>query len=107
MNGINQKQDEARLRALLRESKSTSPLPPRFQENVWRRIERVEVGQPGDRRNWLDALVNLVLRPRLAFAAVAVLVLMGTVLGVREGVQTAHHEAQARYLTAVAPDALR
>ena len=104
---MNQQQDEARLLALLRESKPTSPLPPRFQENVWRRIECVEVGQPGERRNWLDAFVNLVLRPRLAFAAVAVLVLMGTVLGVREGVQTARHEAQARYVTAVAPDVLR
>jgi hypothetical protein len=35
------------------------------------------------------------------------LVLIGTVFGVREGVQTARHEAQTRYLTAVAPDVLR
>ena len=107
MNEMNRNQDEARLRALLLESRSSPALPPRFQEGVWRRIEHAEAGRSDERQSWLDAFLNMVLRPRLAFAAVAVLVLAGTVLGVREGVQTARQEAQARYLTAVAPDVVR
>lgn len=107
MNEKNQNPDDASLRTLLRESRSSPNLPPRFQEDVWRRLEKAEADLPADGPSWLDSIVSLVFRPRLALAAVAVLLLAGTVLGVREGVQTARHEAQARYLTAVAPDVLR
>jgi hypothetical protein len=48
-----------------------------------------------------------VLRPRFAYATVATLVLAGALLGTYQGAQTARQTEQARYLAAVAPDALR
>ena len=84
------------LSALLRESRVSPGLPPRFQQNVWRRIEDAEA--PAKSASWLDALANLILRPRLAFAAMAALVLAGVLMGALEGAQTARHDAQARYV---------
>ena len=99
--------DDAKLRALLRESRVSPQLPPRFQENVWRRIEHAGAGRSVESASWLDALVAWVLRPRLAFTAAAALVLAGVLLGVRDGVQHARQDAQAHYLAAVAPNSLR
>ncbi len=83
-------------------------MPPRFQEGVWRRIEEADAPAPSARgMNWLDTLAALVLRPRFALAAAAVLIVAGAMLGVREGNQMAHQDAQARYLAAVAPHSLR
>jgi hypothetical protein len=99
---------DARLGALLRESRVSPALPPRFQEGVWRRIE--EAAAPAKVTGgitWLDALVTLVLRPRLAMATAAVLMVAGALLGVRDGNQMAHQDAQARYLAVVAPNSLR
>jgi hypothetical protein len=99
---------DARFSTLLRESRRSPALPPRFQEGVWRRIE--EAAAPVKSTGgiaWLDALAALVLRPRLALATAAVLMIAGALLGVREGSQTAHQDAQARYLAAVAPNSLR
>jgi hypothetical protein len=101
----NMNTDDSNLSALLRESRATPALPPRFQQNVWRRIEDAEA--PVKSASWLDALAVLILRPRLAFATIAVLMLAGVLLGSHDGVQTAQHDAQARYLAAVAPNSLR
>lgn len=99
--------DEIRLRELLRASRPTAELPPRFQENVWRRIERADESQTSPvRAGWLDALAAWLLRPQLAFALAAVLVLMGVGLGWNSGERLARSEAQARYIAAVAPNAL-
>jgi len=108
MNKENMNPDDARLGALLRESRVSPALPPRFQEGVWRRIE--EAAAPAKSNGsigWLDALAALVLRPRLALATATVLMVAGALLGVRDGSQMAHHDAQARYLAAVAPNSLR
>lgn len=107
MNEVNQQQDEARLRVLLHESRSSPSLPPRFQEGVWRRIEGTERDRSADNFAWLEALLQRVLRPRLALATVAVLILFGALLGVREGVDSARHADQARYLEAVAHGVMR
>ena len=99
---------DAKLGALLRESRVSPALPPRFQEGVWRRIE--EAAAPVKVTGgitWLDALVTLVLRPRFALATATVLMVAGALLGVREGNQMAHQDAQARYLAVVAPNSLR
>jgi len=102
------KVDEARLGMLLRESRATPALPPRFQENVWRRLETVESPAAQlERGNWFDALAFWISRPRLASVAVAVLVLTGMGLGWSRGEQLARQDAQARYLAAVAPNPLR
>ena len=95
--------DDARLGALLRECRLSPSLPPRFQENVWRRIEKADATT---HVNWLDVLAGWLLRPRLAFAVAAVLVLTGLGLGWNKGERLARNDAQARYLSAVAPNAL-
>jgi hypothetical protein len=90
------------LSGLLRAARATPALPPRFQQNVWRRIEGFEL--PAKSESWLDALAALILRPRLAIAGAAVLMLAGVMFGANEGVQTAHQDAQARYVASVAPN---
>jgi len=100
--------EDARLRELLRKSLPVPPLPPRFQEGVWQRIER---GQPlasrPERETLLELVAGWMLRPRLALASVAVLLLAGLLLGALSGVALARQDAQSRYLAAVAPNALR
>ena len=91
--------------AALRAARVTPALPPRFQQNVWRRIEDAE--SPSAPASWLEALANLVLRPRFAVVAIAVLVLTGIFAGTLDGWQMARHAAQMNYLAAVAPHAAR
>jgi len=101
----NMNPDDAKLGALLRESRVSPSLPPRFQENVWRRIEDAEA--PVKSGSWLDAFAALVLRPRFAYATVAALMVAGVLLGTYRGAQTVKQTEQTRYLAAVAPDSLR
>lgn len=99
---------DEKLSGLLRAARATPSLPPRFQEKVWRRIERAEsesVSSGGVA--WLEAITAWVLRPRLALAVAAVLILAGLGLGWSSGEQMARQEAQARYVAAVAPNPLR
>lgn len=99
------KSNDAKLSSLLQQSRVSPSLPPRFQENVWRRIEAAEA--PVKAESWLDALAAMVLRPKFALATAVVLLFAGVSLGTHEGTQTARHDAQARYLAAVAPNSLR
>ena len=101
----NMNSGDTKLSKLLREGCVSPPMPPRFQENVWRRIE--SPGAPAESRSWLDTIAVLVLRPRFAYATVAVLVLAGALLGTYQGAQTAKQDAQARYVAMVAPNPLR
>jgi len=99
---------DGKLGSLLREARTFPALPPRFQENVWRRIQDAEASvQSGETASWLEALVALILRPRYACAAIAVLLLAGIALGAYSGAQAARHVAEARYIASVAPHALR
>ena len=95
--------DDAKLRALLRESRLAPELPPRFQDAVWRRLERAEAPAA----NWLDALAAWFLRPRLAFATATAMLLLGISLGIAQGASHADELAKARYLDSVSPPALR
>jgi hypothetical protein len=99
--------DDVKLRALLRESRAMPSLPPRFEENVWRRIEAGAADQSAGASPWLDALVARVLRPRFALVAVAALIVAGVLLGVHDGRQIARNDAQAQYLASVAPNPVR
>ena len=97
--------EDATLAGLLREARSSSSLPPRFQQNVWRRIETAhELDTPA---TWLDLLATLILRPKLAVATVAMLMLAGIMLGSIEGSKAVRQDAQARYIASVAPASLR
>jgi hypothetical protein len=108
MKEQNFKSDEGKLSGLLRESRATPALPLRFQENVWRRIESADMRNVtvGD-ANWFDAVAAWLLRPRLALAVAAALVLTGLGLGWSSGEQLVRQDAQARYVAAVAPNSLR
>jgi len=99
--------DDAKLGVLLRESRVTPELPPRFQENVWRRIADSETRKSADSPTWLDAVIAIVLRPRLALTGVAALIVAGALFGMHEGTQVAQRDAQVRYLASVAPNSLR
>jgi hypothetical protein len=101
----NMNPEDTKLREVLRAARQSPSLPPRFQENVWRRIEDAEA--PMASVSWLDALAAFVIRPRFAYATVAALVLAGALLGAHQGVQIAKQDAQARYVASVAPDSLR
>jgi hypothetical protein len=90
--------DEA-LGKLLRGARPAPSLPPRFQDNVWRRIERNE--SPAA-LSWADALAALLLKPRFAIASVCALLLFGALLGSWEGSAHARQAAQDRYVASVA-----
>ena len=96
-------------RALLKEWKQEAPLPPRFQERVWRRIEHAEaapvptVSLAAMFANWLT---NLLPRPALATAYVAVLLVIGASVGwsqARQETARVSGELSARYAQAVDP----
>jgi hypothetical protein len=97
--------DDAEISALLRGSRESPALPPRFRENVWRRIE--DAAAPAKPASWLEALAGLILRPRFAYAAAAALIFAGALLGGYSGAQSAKQSAQARYVAYVAPNPLR
>jgi hypothetical protein len=103
MKPTNLEPDDARLGILLRESRNSPLLPPHFQESVWRQIEKADAKSDA---NWLDVIADWLMRPRLAVAVAAVLVLAGLGLGWNNGERLARNDAQARYLSAVAPNAL-
>lgn len=103
MNETNLPGAKANLAALLRAARPNPELPPRFQENVWRRIERPE---PTSAVSWLATLAGWLVRPRFALAAATLLVLVAGGLGWNNGERRVQTEAQARYLAAVAPNAL-
>ena len=76
------------LSALLQDWKITSELPTRFQENVWRGIERAE-RQPlptppilSVLKGWLERLFP---RPALALAYVATMLTIGGIVGLSHG----------------------
>ena len=93
------------LRALLQQHRPAAPLPPGFQNAVWRRIEAAEArkAEPG----WMESLTAWLLRPRLALTAAIVLVVAGASLGVAQGSRNADDFVKARYLNSVSPPQLR
>ena len=88
------------LRRLLREWVVDVTLPPRFQEQVWRRIaHRGEEAKPSLRqafRHWLESAFS---RPALAISYVAVLLIAGLTTGyVQAQDKSARAESQWRTL---------
>jgi len=75
-------EEDGGLRELLREWKVATPLPPRFKEGVWRRIEQAE--RKPEPRVWarLAGVLEVFLpRPKYAFAYVSVLLALGVMGG--------------------------
>ena len=96
--------DDPKLGALLRDAHPAPALPPRFQEGVWQRLERAErptkaASPPG----WLEQFVRGVLRPAYATVGLAIVMVAGTWLGIRDGGGQASRVGQTRYVAAVSP----
>ena len=69
---------------LLKEWVVKSPLPPRFQEQVWQRITRAEAGPKESAALWTVLsrwLETSLPRPKFAYSYVAILVVLGLVSG--------------------------
>lgn len=100
--------DDAKLTALLIESRPAPSLPPRFPRAVWRRIEREERASPSPFwLAWLDQFADRLLRPRWALAGITALIVIGVFAGVINGISAVKQTAQERYLAAVAPNQVR
>ena len=70
------------LNKVLRQWTVDAPLPPRFQEQVWQRIERAESAPAMSFHSALALwLQNLLPRPKLAYSYAAVLLALGVVAG--------------------------
>ena len=97
------------LSALLQDWKITSELPPRFQENVWRGIERAE-RQPlpaipilSVLNGWFERLLS---RPTLAFAYVTIMLVVGGIVGLSHAQVESNRlsaELSIRYVQSIDP----
>jgi hypothetical protein len=108
MKTNSQMPDDARLHALLRESRPEPELAPGFQNAVWRRIERAELCAPTQpAADWLDVLAAWFLRPRRALATAGAMLLLGLSVGIVQGAAHANDLAKARYLDSISPPGMR
>lgn len=109
MNTKRTTESDPALSTVLREWKLSDPLPPRFQEQVWKRIERAETRPASTGSPWslLTEWVNAMLpRPALALACATVLLLVGGAAGWAQARHEAAHvgdELEAQYLRVVDP----
>ena len=107
-NSSSNERDPA-LRAALREWAVTEPLPPRFQEQVWKRIAKSEAPPAMSGSPWtlLTDWVNALLpRPAFALAFATVLLLVGGAAGwaqARYEAAQVGDQLEARYLRVVDP----
>jgi hypothetical protein len=109
MTTDNSSENDDSLRALLREWKPEASLPPHFQDQVWRRIERAEAA-PGPSLTFASAFANWIAnrlpRPALATAYVTLLLVIGAGAGWSQAQsKTARitSELSARYAQSVDP----
>jgi hypothetical protein len=109
MNSNSHNDPDPPLRAALREWAVTEPLPPRFQEEVWRRIERAEARPTVAVSTWMllgDWFRALLPRPALALVSALILLAVGGAAGWAQARHEAAHvgdELEARYLRVVDP----
>ena len=89
MKPTNPSEKDRQLSGVMREWKSELPLPPRFQEGVWRRIEGAQAPTKlsvlATASHWLG---TLLARPAMATAYVAVLLAVGATAGWTQAHQT-------------------
>jgi hypothetical protein len=100
MNTIQPKEDDEKLSKLLREWKVEISLPPRFQEQVWRRVERADVHS--DVNLWMAFtrwVEGTFARPALAVSYVAVLLFVGLTTGYLQA-QDKSAQAESQWRTA-------
>ncbi len=80
-NQLSNDNDE-QLRSVLRRWVVDTPLPPRFQEQVWQRIARAEAGPGTGFWAAVSRLIEVALpRPKVAFSFIAALLVLGVAGG--------------------------
>jgi len=106
MNAQSSAPEDGALRTALREWKVESTLPPRFEEQVWRRIER-SARVPQDRweliRTWV---AQMFVRRSFALSYATVLLFAGLLAGFWQGHAESQRENQmlrTRYVQMVDP----
>jgi len=95
------------LRQVLRQWTVDTPLPPRFQEQVWQRIARSET-QPAlslwaSLSRWVEVLLP---RPKFAFTYMALLLVLGVAAGSLAAQARARHldaDLSLRYVQSLDP----
>ena len=93
-------ENDRQLSGLLHEWKPQSSLPPRFQERVWKAIDRAEASKPqsvfAGAVRWIEAVFR---RPAFATVYVAVLLFVGLGAGYLQAQdKTAQTESKMRAL---------
>ena len=103
---MNMKNNRIELEGLLQEWRVTAPLPPRFSEQVWKRIERAAVPSIST----VDALrawfAMAFAKPAFAVAYVSVLIATGLLLGFFQANHRAaqwERQLEARYVQSIDP----
>src|SRR5262249_26324229 len=95
------------LNQVLREWKVDSSLPPRFDEGVWKKIERADSIRTATVWNLVQIrIAELFARPALALCYVALLLVVGLAAGFwqgRVGSQRAAEKFSAQYVHDVDP----
>src|SRR5579872_4803028 len=82
MNPNTGPENDDSLRKVMRQWVVDTPLPPRFQEQVWRRIESAEAKpQQGFLMRLAQQLEALLPRPRFALAYLSVFLVLGVTAG--------------------------
>lgn len=101
--------NDDRLRELLKEWRPKGSLPPRFQEQVWRSIERADAQPAGSlslAAVFTAWITNLLPKPALALAYVTILLLIGGTVGWNQARQESARitdQLSARYAQTVDP----
>lgn len=100
------KTNQTTLEKTLREWRVTTPLPPRFQEQVWKRIERLDapnISVLDALRAWFAITFG---RPAFAVAYVSLLLVAGLAFGFVQANEKAAHldrQLEARYVQSIDP----
>jgi hypothetical protein len=82
MSANNNPLNDPGLDTVLRQWSVDTSLPPRFQEQVWQRIEKAEIPQEANLSVLLKRLIEVVVpRPRFAYAYLTVLLVSGVAAG--------------------------
>ncbi|MFO1452699.1 MAG: hypothetical protein U1F61_31320 [Opitutaceae bacterium] len=104
MNSPQPNSDDSKLRALLREAHPSPELPPRFQEGVWRRLERAgRRHQETVSLGLIERVVRGLFRPAFATVGLVAVIFAGVWMGVREGETRLRRVERAHYVAAVSP----
>jgi hypothetical protein len=90
---------DEKLIGLLKAARPMGELAPAFQNRVWQRIERLEQKS----ETLLDRVASWLVIPRVAFGALAAVVLLAATLGAVHGASAGATEARDRYVASVDP----